>query len=77
MRANKTRKKINNYVIHFDQPLGAGASGKVFLCLEEATQIWAAVKVIDKSQCKCLLRKFKTIPIWRMRFDKKCSSTAR
>lgn len=52
MQGNKPRKKINNYVIHFDHPLGAGASGQVFLCIEESSQIWMAVKIIQKSQCK-------------------------
>jgi hypothetical protein len=46
MKGNKSRKKINNYIIHFDQPLGAGASGKVFLCVEESKQHWMAVKII-------------------------------
>lgn len=46
MKQTKPRKKINNYLIHFDHPLGAGASGKVFLCLEEASQVWMAVKII-------------------------------
>jgi hypothetical protein len=34
MRGSKSRKKVNNYIIDFDHPLGAGASGKVFLCVE-------------------------------------------
>ena len=31
MSQGQTRKKINQYSIHLDQPLGDGAYGKVFV----------------------------------------------
>lgn len=51
MQAGKTRKKINQYVIHLTEPLGDGAYGKVYQCHEEPSQAIFAVKTIDKSQC--------------------------
>lgn len=76
MKPNKPRKKINNYLIHFDRPLGAGASGQVFLCLEEARQVWMAVKIIEKSQCTSKAIQSITILIWQKPSNKNYLSTA-
>ena len=51
MQQPKSRKKVNGYVIHLDEPLGKGTYGTVYRCVEEASETVYAVKVMEKAQC--------------------------
>ncbi len=50
MSKSKTRKKINNYVIRLDEPLGAGAYATVYKAYDESSHTLFAVKVIDRAK---------------------------
>jgi serine/threonine protein kinase len=59
MSKSKTRKKINNYIIHLDEPLGSGAFATVYKAHDEQSNTLFAAKVIDRlksilpsTQCK-------------------------
>lgn len=43
-----TKKKIDNYVIYLDRPLGEGSYGKVYEGEQEGTGARVAVKMLDK-----------------------------
>lgn len=51
----KSKKKIGNYLIDFDKPIGKGTYGKVFICNCVTTNEEYAIKIIDKSYRKCTL----------------------
>ena len=50
MSKSKSRKKINNYIIHLDEPLGSGAYATVFKAHDDHSNTLFAVKVIDRAK---------------------------
>ena len=46
MSKSKARKKINQYVIHLDEPLGSGAYASVFLAHDEQSHSQFAAKIV-------------------------------
>jgi len=50
MNKPKSRKKINNYIIHLDEPLGEGAYAKVFVAHDDKTQTNYAVKIVERAK---------------------------
>ena len=46
MSKSKSRKKINNYIIHLDEPLGSGAYAHVYKAHDDHSNTLFAVKVI-------------------------------
>ena len=48
MSKSKTRKKINNYIVHLDEPLGSGAFATVYKAHDEHSNTLFAVKIIDR-----------------------------
>lgn len=51
--SHSNRKKINNYMICLDKPIGEGAYGKVYLsyCINNP-EVPLASKIINKKNCK-------------------------
>jgi serine/threonine protein kinase len=50
MSKSKTRKKINNYIIHLDEPLGSGAYATVYKAHDEQSNAFFAAKIIDRAK---------------------------
>ena len=52
MSKPKSRKKINNYILHLDEPLGAGAYATVYKAHDDHSGTLFAAKVIDRAKSK-------------------------
>jgi hypothetical protein len=61
MSKSKSRKKINDYIIHLDAPLGEGSYAKVYLAYRQHAPF--AVKIVDRAMSTLLLMQSKPTSI--------------
>lgn len=66
-----SKKKIDNYVIFLDKPLGEGSYGKVYEGEQDQTALKIAVKMLDKKAGKHLFTQLKRMIILKKHYLKK------
>ena len=62
MSKSKSKKKINNYVIFLEEPLGSGAYATVYKARDEQSNTPYAVKVIQRAKSTNIMMKWKPTP---------------